>query len=131
MCAAGSRRTFHPRSQPPQCARSSQASLSYHHSRVHGKRRYPHRIRDHGWLQSAPGACAVCVEHCRLRDERPGCGRGAAFYHSQRVSELRYCNSETWEEHTSQLQSRVELVCHLLLEEKCSLYPRVVGNRAL
>src|SRR5438105_15872573 len=54
---------------------------------------------------SQPPVCACCWRRClRSRDRQP-CWR------------LRRCDARS-EEHTSELQSRVDLVCRLLLEKK-------------
>src|SRR5699024_12006451 len=51
---------------------------------------------------------------------------GSFFSHSESSSEVLYFVGSRSEEHTSELQSRFDLVCRLLLEKKKTLYVDVV-----
>ncbi len=42
-----------------------------------------YRFRHHGRSESTAGARAVCIEHCRLRDERAGRARSPAFHEEE------------------------------------------------
>src|SRR6266849_7941494 len=53
-----------------------------------------------------------------LHDALPICGRSASFRTCLRRNSTSPAPSVRSEEHTSELQSRVELVCRLLLEKK-------------
>src|SRR2546422_7160206 len=55
------------------------------------------------------------VQRLRNRGERGPCGNGSACRNTERDCGVRSARSE---EHTSELQSRLHLVCRLLLEKK-------------
>src|SRR5207247_10921962 len=73
---------------------------------------------------AADAAPRTALDRRKIRTATPSTIR--QFNRSKKASRSGFCRSE---EHTSELQSRVELVCRLLLEKKKRSISSSAGNR--
>ena len=66
-----------------ECAGPAQAPAAHDNSGVPGERRCAHRVRNHGRMESVPGACAIRLARCRLQSEYSGGDGNSAFHEDQ------------------------------------------------
>src|SRR5699024_12208941 len=77
-----------------------------------------------------PGGCAVGSDRCAahgsfFKEESAGC----LYFPGGKDSDSERAGLHRSEEHTSELQSRFDLVCRLLLEKKKREKPRITTNK--
>src|SRR2546422_2033240 len=79
---------------------------------------FPHTTLFRSPVKSGASGCVACVTPLASRYVSPACIPSAFGSQPSKWSKLRNAEGMRSEEHTSELQSRLHLVCRLLLEKK-------------